>query len=87
MGEGLAGGASVGVFAGRLRSSRAPLFLLVAALGLAPIAVVLGADGRAMLAYGIVVAGLFASMACATTFSIQAISSRFRRRPATWWGR
>ena len=39
---GLAGGVSVGVFAGRLRLSRAPLFLLVAALGLLPIAVVLG---------------------------------------------
>ena len=65
---GLAGGVSVGVFAGRLRLSRAPLFLLVAALGLLPIAV------DAMLAYGIVVAGLFASMACATMFSIQAIS-------------
>ena len=63
---GLAGGVSVGVFAGRLRLSRAPLFLLVAALGLVPM--------DAMLAYGIVVAGLFASMACATMFSIQAIS-------------
>ena len=71
---GLAGGVSVGVFAGRLRLSRAPLFLLVAALGLLPIAVVLGVPMDAMLAYGIVVAGLFASMACATMFSIQAIS-------------
>ena len=59
---------------GRLRLSRAPLFLLVAALGLLPIAVVLGVPMDAMLAYGIVVAGLFASMACATMFSIQAIS-------------
>ena len=50
------------------------LFLLVAALGLLPIAVVLGVPMDAMLAYGIVVAGLFASMACATMFSIQAIS-------------
>ena len=71
---GLAGGVSVGVFAERLRLSRAPLFLLVAALGLLPIAVVLGVGMDAMLAYGIVVAGLFASMACATMFSIQAIS-------------
>lgn len=39
-----------------------------------PIAVVLGVPMDAMLAYGIVVAGLFASMACATMFSIQAIS-------------
>ena len=38
------------------------------------IAVVLGVPMDAMLAYGIVVAGLFASMACATMFSIQAIS-------------
>ena len=71
---GLAGGVSVGVFAERLRLSRAPLFLLVAALGLLPIAVVLGVPMDAMLAYGIVVAGLFVSMACATMFSIQAIS-------------
>ena len=70
----LALGVSVGVFAERLRLSRAPLFLLVAALGLLPIAVVLGVGMDAMLAYGIVVAGLFASMACATMFSIQAIS-------------
>ena len=68
------GALAVGVFAGRLRLSRAPLFLLVAALGLLPIAVVLGVPMDAMLAYGIVVAGLFASMACATMFSIQAIS-------------
>ena len=61
-------------FAERLRLSRAPLFLLVAALGLLPIAVVLGVPMDAMLAYSIVVAGLFASMACATMFSIQAIS-------------
>ena len=39
-----------------------------------PIAVVLGVPMDAMLAYGIVVAGLFVSMACATMFSIQAIS-------------
>ena len=71
---GLAGGISVGVFAGRLRLSRAPLFLLVAALGLLPIAVVLGVQMDAMAAYGLVVAGLFVSMACATMFSIQAIS-------------
>ncbi|MFR1639538.1 MAG: MFS transporter [Eggerthellaceae bacterium] len=71
---GLAGGVSVGVFAGRLRLSRAPLFLLVAALGLLPIAVVLGVQMDAMAAYGLVVAGLFVSMACATMFSIQAIS-------------
>ena len=38
------------------------------------IAVVLGVPMDAMLAYSIVVAGLFASMACATMFSIQAIS-------------
>ena len=80
-GGGLGGGVggrscpvAVGVSAGRLRLSRAPLFLLVAALGLLPIAVVLGVPMDAMLAYGIVVAGLFASMACATMFSIQAIS-------------
>ena len=58
---GLAGGVSVGAFAERLRLSRAPLFLLVAALGLLPIAVVLGVPMDAMLA-------------CATMFSIQAIS-------------
>ena len=50
---GLAGGVSVGVFAGRLRLSRAPLFLLVAALGLLPSTTAMGhrrgagrADGR-----------------------------------------
>ncbi len=78
------GCAGVGRFGGRRLGGRvrrafalsagAPLFLLVAALGLLPIAVVLGVPMDAMLAYGIVVAGLFASMACATMFSIQAIS-------------
>ena len=71
---GLAGGISVGVFAKRLKLSSAPLFLLVSALGLLPIAVVLGVPMDAMAAYGMVVAGLFVSMACATMFSIQAIS-------------
>lgn len=71
---GLAGGISVGVFAKRLKLSSAPLFLLVSALGLLPIAVVLGVPMDAMAAYGMVMAGLFVSMACATMFSIQAIS-------------
>lgn len=62
------------VFAKRLKLSSAPLFLLVSALGLLPIAVVLGVPMDAMAAYGMVVAGLFVSMACATMFSIQAIS-------------
>ena len=50
------------------------VFLLNRTLSLMFIAVVLGVPMDAMLAYGIVVAGLFASMACATMFSIQAIS-------------
>lgn len=71
---GLAGGISVGVFAKRLNLSRAPLFLLIAALGLVPIAVVLGVPMDVMVAYGIMVVSLFIAMACATVFSIQAIS-------------
>lgn len=71
---GLAGGISVGVFAKRLNLSRAPLFLLIAALGLVPIAVILGVPMDAMVAYGIMVVSLFVAMACATMFSIQAIS-------------
>lgn len=71
---GLAGGISVGVFANRLNLSRAPLFLLIAALGLVPIAVILGVPMDAMVAYGIMVVSLFVAMACATMFSIQAIS-------------
>ena len=71
---GLTGGILVGVLAQRLNLSRAPLFLLIAALGLVPIAVVLGVAMDTMIAYGIVVASLFVAMACATMFSIQAIS-------------
>lgn len=71
---GLAGGISVGVLAKRLKLGHAPLFLLVAALGLVPLAVVLGVAMDAMVAYSIVVVSLFVTMACATTFSIQAIS-------------
>ena len=71
---GLAGGISVGVFARRLKLDRAPLFLLVAAVALLPIAVILGVSMDAFAAYGILLASLFVAMACATMFSIQSIS-------------
>lgn len=71
---GLAGGISVGVFARRLKLDRAPLFLLVAAAALLPIAVILGVSMDAFVAYGILLASLFVAMACATMFSIQSIS-------------
>ena len=71
---GLAGGGSVGVFARRLKLDRAPLFLLVAAVALLPIAVILGVSMDAFVAYGILLASLFVAMACATMFSIQSIS-------------
>ncbi|WP_270297805.1 MFS transporter [Eggerthella sinensis] len=71
---GLAGGISVGVFARRLKLDRAPLFLLVAAVALVPIAVILGVSMDAFVAYGILLVSLFVAMACATMFSIQSIS-------------
>lgn len=71
---GLVGGVSVGVLARRLNLERAPLFLLVAALALAPIAAVLGVAMDPLAAYAILVASLFVCMGCATVFSIQAIS-------------
>ncbi|RDB64284.1 MFS transporter [Eggerthella sinensis] len=71
---GLAGGISVGVFARRLKLDRAPLFLLVAAVALLPIAVILGVSMDAFVAYGVLLASLFVAMACATMFSIQSIS-------------
>ena len=71
---GLAGGVAVGALGNRLSLRKAPVFLLVAALSLVPVAVVLGVPMDAMAAYGVLLASLFASMACATMFSIQAIS-------------
>lgn len=71
---GLAGGISVGVFARRLKLDRAPLFLLVAAVALLPIAVILGVSMDAFVSYGVLLASLFVAMACATMFSIQSIS-------------
>lgn len=71
---GLAGGISVGVFARRLKLDRAPLFLLVAAVALLPIAVILGVSMDAFVAYDVLLASLFVAMACATMFSIQSIS-------------
>ena len=71
---GLAGGITVGVLAKRMRLERAALFLLVAAVALVPMAVVLGVPMDPLLAYGLFVGCLFVSMACATMFSIQAIS-------------
>lgn len=71
---GLTGGILVGVLAKRLRLQQAPLFLFAAGIMLAPIAVVLGGALDVMAAYGVLVASLFACMACATSFSIQAIS-------------
>ena len=53
---------------------RAPLFLLVAAVALLPIAVILGVSMDAFVAYGVLLASLFVAMACATMFSIQSIS-------------
>ena len=71
---GLAGGITVGVLAKRMRLERAALFLLMAAVALVPMAVVLGVPMDPLLAYGLFVGCLFVSMACATMFSIQAIS-------------
>ena len=71
---GLAGGITVGVLAKRMRLERAALFLLMAAVALVPMAVVLGVPMDPLLAYGLLVGCLFVSMACATMFSIQAIS-------------
>lgn len=71
---GLTGGILVGVLAKRLSLRQAPVFLLVAGLALAPIAAVLAGGLPVMAAYGVLVASLFVSMACASMFSIQAIS-------------
>ena len=71
---GLAGGIAVGVLASRLKIERAPLLLLLATLALVPVAAVLGVPMDPLVAYGVLVVSLFASMACATMFSIQAVS-------------
>lgn len=71
---GLAGGIAVGALASRLKIERAPLLLLLATLALVPVAAVLGVPMDPLVAYGVLVASLFASMACATMFSIQAVS-------------
>ena len=64
----------MGVLAQRMRLERAALFVLMAAVALGPMAVVLGVPMDPLLAYGLLVGCLFVSMACATMFSIQAIS-------------
>ncbi|WP_080799904.1 MFS transporter [Arabiibacter massiliensis] len=71
---GLAGGILVGVLAKRLSLRQAPVFLFVAGLTMLPVALVLAGALPTMAAYGVLVASLFACMACATIFSIQAIS-------------
>lgn len=71
---GLAGGIAVGALASRLKIERAPLLLLLATLALVPVAAGLGVPMDPLVAYGVLVASLFASMACATMFSIQAVS-------------
>lgn len=71
---GLAGGIAVGALASRLKIERAPLLLLLATLALVPVAAVLGVPMDPLVAYGVLVASLFVSMACATMFSIQAVS-------------
>lgn len=71
---GLAGGIAVGALASRLKIERAPLLLLLATLALVPVVAVLGVPMDPLVAYGVLVASLFASMACATMFSIQAVS-------------
>lgn len=71
---GLTGGILVGVLANRLHLRRAPMFIIIASLALAPIAVALGAPMNTMVAYALVLVGLFVCMGCATIFSIQAIS-------------
>lgn len=71
---GLAGGIAVGALASRLKIERAPLLLLLATLALVPVAAVLGVPMDPLVAYGVLVVSLFASMACATMFSIQAVS-------------
>lgn len=79
---GLVGGILVGVLANRLSLRKAPILLFVAAVSLVPIAAVLGIPMEAMTAYGILVVSLFISMACATMFSIQAISFIQMETPA-----
>lgn len=71
---GLTGGILVGVLANRLHLRQAPVFIMVASLALVPVAVVLGASMDVMAAYALLLAGLFVCMACASMFSIQAIS-------------
>ncbi len=71
---GLTGGILVGVLAKRLSLRQAPLFIAVASLALLPVAVVLGAPMDTMTAYAVLLVGLFVTMACASIFSIQAIS-------------
>lgn len=71
---GLAGGIAVGALASHLKIERAPLLLLPATLALVPVAAVLGVPMDPLVAYGVLVASLFVSMACATMFSIQAVS-------------
>lgn len=71
---GLTGGILVGVLANHLHLRQAPVFLMAASLALMPIAAVLGFSMDVMVGYALVLVGLFVCMACATMFSIQAIS-------------
>lgn len=71
---GLTGGILVGVLANRLHLRRASGLLMAAAAALLPMILVLGVPLDTMVAYALVVASLFVTMACATMFSIQAIS-------------
>lgn len=71
---GLTGGILVGVLAKKLSLRKAPLLLLLAAVGLLPVAAVLGLPLDTFVAYGLLVGCLFVVMACASMFSIQAIS-------------
>lgn len=71
---GLAGGILTGILAHRLHLRQAPVLLFGASMALVPVAAVLGVPMDTMLAYGILLGSLFVCMACATMFSIQAIS-------------
>lgn len=71
---GLTGGILVGVLAKKMDLRRAPVLLLLASLGLLPLAATLSLSLDPFVAYGLMVGCLFLVMACASMFSIQAIS-------------
>ena len=71
---GLTGGSLVGVFAKKLSLRQAPKLLFAACLMLLPIILVTNSALTTVAAYALLLVSLFAVMACASMFSIQAIS-------------